>query len=144
MDFIDNHGDVLDVVLRAPLWTDLYRGRIVGLLWYPSRGWCGWRFNHDGWVKWGCQISPRGLPRPTPVPSIMLMFSYFMLYIYNYLRMFTFYVYLYTYVYMFFKGKTSGLLSRSGSTSLRRQANPGKNVLKKRYKTTDKLLNFVY
>ena len=50
MDFIDNHGDVLDVVLR----TDLYRGCIVGLLWYPRRGWCGWHFNHDGWVKWGC------------------------------------------------------------------------------------------
>ena len=33
MDFIDNYGDVLDVVLRASLWTDLYRGRIVGLLW---------------------------------------------------------------------------------------------------------------
>ena len=25
MDFIDNYGDTLDVVLRAPLWTDLYR-----------------------------------------------------------------------------------------------------------------------
>ena len=36
----DTHGVVLDVVLRAPLWTDLYRGRIVGLLWYPRRGWC--------------------------------------------------------------------------------------------------------
>ena len=29
MDFIDIYGDALDVVLRAPLWTDLYRGRIV-------------------------------------------------------------------------------------------------------------------
>ena len=53
MDFIDNHGDVLDVVLRASLWTNLYRGRIVGLLWCPCRGWCGWRFNHDGWDKIG-------------------------------------------------------------------------------------------
>ena len=52
--FIVSNGDVLDVVLRAPLWTDLFRGRIVGLLWYPYRGWCGWSFNHDGWVKWGC------------------------------------------------------------------------------------------
>ena len=54
MDFIDSYGDILDVVLLAPLWTDLFRGRIVGLLWYPRRGWCGWRFNHDSWVKWGC------------------------------------------------------------------------------------------
>ena len=54
MGFIECYGDVLDVVLRAPLWTDLYRGCIVGLLWYPRRRWCGWRFNHDGWVKWGC------------------------------------------------------------------------------------------
>ena len=54
MNFIDRHGDVLDVVLRTLLWTDLYKGRIVGLLRYPRRGWCDWRFNHDGWVKWGC------------------------------------------------------------------------------------------
>ena len=31
MDFIDTSGDVLDIVLWVPLWTDLYRGRIVGL-----------------------------------------------------------------------------------------------------------------
>ena len=54
MDSIDIYGDALDVVLRVPLWADLYRGRIVGLLRYPHRGWCGWHFNHDGWVKWGC------------------------------------------------------------------------------------------
>ena len=54
MDSIDIYGDALDVVLRAPLWTDLYRGRIMGLILYPHRGWCGWRFNHDGWIKWEC------------------------------------------------------------------------------------------
>ena len=54
MDFIDSYGDVPDVVLWAPLWTNLYRGRIVSLLWYPRCGWCGWRFNHESWVKWGC------------------------------------------------------------------------------------------
>ena len=54
MGFIESYGDVLDVVLRASLWTDLYRDRIVGLILYPHRGWCGWRFNHDGWVKWRC------------------------------------------------------------------------------------------
>ena len=48
------YGDVSDVVLWAPLWIDMYRGRIVGLILYPRRGWCGWRFNHDGWVKWRC------------------------------------------------------------------------------------------
>ena len=38
MDFIDIYGDVLDVVLRAPLWTALYRGRIVGLYGTPVVG----------------------------------------------------------------------------------------------------------
>ena len=38
--FIERYGDVLDVVLRVSLWMDLYRGRIVGLIWYPRRGWC--------------------------------------------------------------------------------------------------------
>ena len=51
MGFIESYGDVLDVVLRAPLWTNLYRGRILGLRRHPRCGWCGWRVNHDGWVK---------------------------------------------------------------------------------------------
>ena len=38
MNFIDSYGDIFDVVLRAPLWTNLYRGRIVGLLWSPVVG----------------------------------------------------------------------------------------------------------
>ena len=37
---------MLDVVLRASLWTDLHRSRIVGLMLCPRRGWCGWHFNH--------------------------------------------------------------------------------------------------
>ena len=48
------YGDISDVVLRAPLWTDLFRGRIEGWILYLRRGWCGWRFNHDSWIKWGC------------------------------------------------------------------------------------------
>ena len=48
------YGDVSNVVLRAPLWTNLFRGRIEGWILYPRRGWCGWRFNHDGWIKWRC------------------------------------------------------------------------------------------
>ena len=38
MDFIDSYGDVLDIVLRASLWTDMYRSRIVGLLCTPVVG----------------------------------------------------------------------------------------------------------
>ena len=53
MDFIDSYGDVLDVVLRAPLWMDLYRGRIVGSMLYPCHGWCGWCFYHDSFGKMG-------------------------------------------------------------------------------------------
>ena len=48
------YGDVSNVVLQTPLWTDLFRGCIEGWILYPHRRWCGWRFNHDGWVKWGC------------------------------------------------------------------------------------------
>ena len=32
MGFIDSYGDILNIVLWAPLWMNLYRGRIVGLL----------------------------------------------------------------------------------------------------------------
>ena len=47
------YGDRSDVVLRAPLWIDLFRGRIVGLMLYLHRGWCGWRFNHNDLGKLG-------------------------------------------------------------------------------------------
>ena len=95
MDFIDIYGDALDVVLRAPLWTDLYRGRIVGLLWYPRRGWCDWRFNYDGWVKWGCHGITTWLTQANTSAGynddVSLLHDI-------YIRMFTFYIYLYTYV----------------------------------------------
>ena len=38
MGFIESYGDVLDVVLWVPLWTNLYRGRIVGLFGTPVVG----------------------------------------------------------------------------------------------------------
>ena len=105
MDFIDIYGDALDVVLRAPLWTDLYRGRIMGLLWYPRRGRCGWRFNYDGWVKWGCHGIATWLTQANTSAGynddVSLLHD-----IYIYIRMFTFYIYLYTYVstrFFFFK-----------------------------------------
>ena len=47
------YGDSSDVVLRAPLWRNLFGGRMVGLMLYPSRECCGWRFNHDGLGKVG-------------------------------------------------------------------------------------------
>ena len=60
-------GDGMDVVLRVPLWTDLYRDCIAGLMW------CafvvgGVADNHDGLEQSGdATVSSRGLPRPTPV-----------------------------------------------------------------------------
>ena len=100
----DTYGDVLDIILRAPLWTDLYRGRIVGLLWYPHRGWCGWSFNHDGWVKWGCHDIATWLTRPTPVPGLMMMV--FLLHKYIYVCLFYTHIFILLYEYMFFSKKT--------------------------------------
>ena len=114
------YGDLSDVVLRAPLWTNLFRGRIEGWILFPRRGWCGWRFNHDGWVKWGCHDIAMWLPRPTPVSGIKIIFSCFIIFINTtYVVCFHWYIYIYTYICLFWKN-TGGLLSRPGPTSLRR------------------------
>ena len=44
------YGDVSDVILRVPQWTDMFGGRIVSLILYSRCGWCGWHFNRDSWV----------------------------------------------------------------------------------------------
>ena len=112
------YGDVSDVVLQAPLWTDLYRGCIVGLLWYPGCGWCGWCFNHDGWVKWGYHDIATWLTQANTsagYKDVFLTSRYIFTYVYY------FYLYLYTYMCTwFFKENTGGLLSHFGPTSLRR------------------------
>ena len=102
----------------CPLWTNLYRGRIVSLLWYLRRGWCDWLFNHDSWVKWGCHDIATCLTQTnTSVgynEDVFLTSCYITTYVYF------LHVFIHIYVYLFFKENTSGLLSRSGSTSLRR------------------------
>ena len=100
------YGDVSDVVLWAPLWTDLFRGRVEGWILYPRRGWCDWRFNHDGWVKWGCHDIATCLPRPTPVSSIKVIFSCFIIFINTMYVVCFLYLYIYMYLYMFDFGKT--------------------------------------
>ena len=103
MDFIDIYGDAFDVVLRASLWTDLYRGRIVGLLWYSRRGWCGWHFNHDGWGKVGMpryrHVAAQANTSAGYNDDVSLLHDI-------YLRIFTFYIYLYIYVSTCFSKKT--------------------------------------
>ena len=128
MGIIKSYGDVLNVVLRMPLWTGLYRGRIVGLIWYPRRGWCGWHFNHDGWKNRDATISPHGLPMPTPVPGIKMMFSYFMLY--NYVCLFFTYIYTHICVHVFQRKHWWTLIS-FWPNELEKVGQPEENVLEK-------------
>ena len=68
------YGDSMDVVLRAPLWTNLHNGRILGLLYVMClrRGCCGWSFNPNNSGQSGdATVSLRGLPRPTPLSSLV-------------------------------------------------------------------------
>ena len=47
----------------------LYMGLIYIVMCF-RRGWCGWRFNHDGLgAEWGCHGVIAGLPRPKLVSS---------------------------------------------------------------------------
>ena len=82
-------------------------------------------------------ISPCSLPRPTPAPGIMMMFSYFMLY--NYVCLFFTYIYTHICVHVFQRKHWWTLIS-FWSDELEKVGQSGKNVLKKKYKSTDKLL----
>ena len=94
-----SYGDVSDVVLRAPLWTNLFRGRIEGWILYPRRGWCGWRFNHDGWVKWGCHDIATWLTQANT--SVEYKNDIFLFYLYiNTTYVVMFFIYLYIYIYI--------------------------------------------
>ena len=45
---------VMVVVATKPLWSDLGRGRIVGILWSSDRNCCGWRLaQRGGWLCHG-------------------------------------------------------------------------------------------
>ena len=119
------YGDVSDVVLRAPLWTDLFRGRIEGWILYPRRGWCGWRFNHDGWVKWGCHDIATWLTQANT--SVGYKNDIFLFYdTYKYYICSMFFIYIYVHIHVCIWKNTGGLLSRPGPTSFRRYANPRK------------------
>ena len=99
------YGDVSNVVLQAPLWTDLFRGRIEGWTLYPRRGWCEWRFNHDGWVKWGCHDIATWLTQAnTSVGYKNDIFLFYDTYKYYVCSMFFIYIYMYIYISVF--GKT--------------------------------------
>ena len=112
------YSDVSDVVLRAPLWTDLFRGRIEGWILYSRRGWCGWRFNHDGWVKWGCHDIATWLTQANT--SVGYKNDIFLFYLYiNTTYVVMFFIYIYINIFTFWKN-TGGLLSCPGPTSLRR------------------------
>ena len=85
------YGDVSNVVLQTPLWTDQFRGRIEG--WTDL--WCGWRFNHDGWVKWGCHDIVTWLTQANTsvgYKSNIFMFIFF-IYIYSVIYIYNYYVY---------------------------------------------------
>ena len=115
------YGDVSDVVLQAPLWTDLFRGRIEGWILYPRRGWCGWRFNHDGRVKWGCHdIATRLTQANTSVGYKHDIFMFYDTDKYYVCSMFLIFIYIYILIHVWFWKNTGGLLSRPGPTSLRR------------------------
>ena len=120
-DIIWFYGDVSDVVLRAPLWTDLFRGRIEGWILYSRRGWCGWRFNHDGWVKWGCHDIATWLTQANT--SVGYKHDIFLFYLYKYYlcsNVFHLYIYIYKHIHILEKKNTGGLLSCPGPMSLRR------------------------
>ena len=105
MNFIDNYGDALDVVLRPPLWMDLFRGRIEGWILYPHRGWCGWGFNHDGWVKWRCHdIATWLIQADTSVGYKNNIFMFYDTDKYYVCSMFLIFIYMYLYMSDF--GKT--------------------------------------
>ena len=55
-----------------------------------------------------------------------------------------FFIYIYIYIYMFVLEKHWWTLVSSWSDELEKVGQPEKNVLKRKYKTIDKLLNFVY
>ena len=101
------YGDVSDVVLRAPLWTDLFRGCIEGWILYLRRGWCGWRFNYDGWVKWGCHDIATWLTQAnTSVGYKSNIFMFFFIFINTMYVVCFLYPYIYMYLFMFDFGKT--------------------------------------
>ena len=112
------YGDVSNVVLRAPLWTNLFRGRIEGWILYLRRGWCGWRFNHNGWVKWGCHDIATWLTQANT--SVGYKHDIFLFYLYiNITYVVMFFIYIYINIFTFWKN-TGGLLSCPGPMSLRR------------------------
>ena len=113
------YGDVSNVVLRAPLWMDMFRGRIEGWILYLRRGWCGWRFNHDGWVKWGCHDIATWLTQANT--SVGYKNDIFLFYdTYKYYVCSMFFIYIYVHIHVCIWKNTGGLLSRPGPTSLRR------------------------
>ena len=93
------YGDVSNVVLRAPLLTNLFRGCIEGWILYPRRGWCGWRFNHEGWVNWGCHDIATWLTQVnTSVGYKNDIFLFYDTYKYYICSMFFIYIYVHIHV----------------------------------------------
>ena len=93
------YGDISNVVLPAPLWTDLFRGRIEGWILYSRRGCYGWRFNHDGWVKWRCHDIATWLTQANTSVGykndISLFYDTYKYYVCS-----MFFIYIYIYIYM--------------------------------------------
>ena len=123
------YGNVSNVVLRTSLWMDLFRGRINGWILYPRRGWCGWRFNHDGWVKWGCHDIATWLTQAnTNVGYKNDIFLFYDTYKYYVCSMF--FIYIYTYTCLFLEKHWWTLMS-SWPDELEKAGQPEKNVFEK-------------
>ena len=111
----------LDVVLWAPLCTDLRRGRMVGLMIVPRHGWYGWHFNHGKEGKVGMLWCRHAATQVNT--SVEFKDSIFVFYCIKWYK----YIYVYhvfelggIHKVFFLLKNTSGLLPRPSLVSLKR------------------------